>query len=223
MPVAPSEGTRDERVGLLIVWWLAALSGAVDACGLFRLKDLYVSFMSGNTTSMAAALAHGDWPRVALIAGIIAAFVIGAAAGTVIGVLADRRHVPIIVLAAAAILLVPVADADWSIPAMTFAMGMLNATIHQAGSVQVTVTYVTGTLAKLGRGLGLLICGRARDWGWLRQAVPWVGLVAGAALATLSLVRVGEATLLALPVLALLIAISSWFVLPEIAMPEQRS
>jgi uncharacterized membrane protein YoaK (UPF0700 family) len=210
-----ADPARDERTGLLIVWWLAALAGAVDACGFYLLKDLYVSFMSGNTTSMAAALARGDLPRVGLIAGIIAAFVGGATFGTVIGILSGRRRIPVVILVTAAILIVPVTAASWSILALAFAMGILNAAIHQTGSVQVTVTYVTGTLARLGRGIGLLLCGRAGDWDWLLQFVPWLGLVAGASLATLSLIRLGHATLLALPVLAALIAAASWLTLPK--------
>jgi uncharacterized membrane protein YoaK (UPF0700 family) len=214
--IAPGrvDPTRDARAGLLIVWWLAVLAGAVDACGFYLLKDLYVSFMSGNSTSMAAALARGDLPRVGLIAGIIAAYVGGTAAGTVVGVLTGRRRVPIIILIAAAVLLVPVTAAAWSIVAMALAMGILNATIHRAGSVEVAVTYVTGTLAKLGRGLGLLVCGQVRDWNWLWQAVPWVGLVAGATLATVSLVRLGPSTFIALPMIAALIAAASWVTLP---------
>jgi uncharacterized membrane protein YoaK (UPF0700 family) len=207
---SPDDGLGDKRVALLIVCCLAALAGAVDACGFFLLKDLYVSFMSGNTTSMAAAFARGDFPRVSLIAGIIATFVVGAAAGTVVGVLTGGRHVPATILAAALVLVVPIVAKSWSIQAMTFAMGMLNATIHEAGSVEVSVTYVTGTLAKLGRGLGLLVCGRAQDWAWLQQAVPWLGLVIGATVATASLMRFGAVTMIALPIAAALIATASW-------------
>jgi uncharacterized membrane protein YoaK (UPF0700 family) len=209
-------GSAETRIGLLIVLCLAGLAGAVDACGFFILKDLYVSFMSGNTTSMAAALAKGDLARVRLIAGIIGAFVTGVAVGTVLGVLAGRRHAPVGILAVAGVLTVPVAAASWSIPAMTFAMGMLNATIHQAGPVEVSLTYITGTLAKLGKGIGLLLCGRVRDLTWLEQAVPFLGLVAGAALATFSFTRIGAETMVALPVIAVLVAAATWFAEPAV-------
>jgi len=214
---------RDERIGLLIVMCLAALAGAVDASGLFLLKDLYVSFMSGNTTSMAAALAKADLPRVRLIAGILLTFVAGAAAGTALAVLTGRRHVPVVILAAAAVLVVPVGAADWSIPAMTFATGMLNATIHEAGSVQVSITYVTGTLVKVGRGLGMMLCRQSQDWTWLRQAVPWVGLLAGAAPTTYAMIHIGHATLVALPLTALLIGTGSWFALAQAAVEAPAS
>jgi uncharacterized membrane protein YoaK (UPF0700 family) len=213
-PAKPDDGLGDKRLGLLIVCGLSALAGAVDASGFYLLKDLYVSFMSGNTTSMAAAFARGDMARVGLIAGIIAAFVAGAALGAVMGVLAGWRHVPIGILAAALVLLVPVVDRGWAIPAMALAMGMLNTTIRQAGSVEVAVTYVTGTLAKFGRGLGLYLCGRTADWSWVEQGVPWIGLVAGAALATLALLRIGQLTFVALPVAAALIGLASWLALP---------
>jgi uncharacterized membrane protein YoaK (UPF0700 family) len=210
------DSTADTPIGLLIVLGLAGLAGAVDACGFFILKDLYVSFMSGNTTSMAAALAKGDLARVRLIAGIIAAFVTGVAAGTVLGVLAGRRHVPIGILTVAGVLAVPIMAAAWSITAMTFAMGMLNATIHQAGPVEVSLTYITGTLAKLGKGIGLLLCGRVRDLAWLEQTVPFLGLVAGAAVATFAVTRFGADTMLALPVIAVLIATVTWFAEPPV-------
>ncbi len=206
----PGDTIGNERVGLLIVCCLAALAGAVDACGFFLLKDLYVSFMSGNTTSMASAFARGDFARVRLIGGILTAFVAGAAAGTVVGVLAGWRHVPVVILATALVLVIPVVAQSWNIQAMTFAMGMLNAAFHRVGSVEVTITFVSGTLAKFGRGLGLLVCGQVRDWGWLQQGVPWLGLVIGASGATFSLIRIGDATMTALPVAAGLIAAVSW-------------
>ncbi len=99
---------------------------------------------------------------------------------------------------------------------MTFAMGMLNATIHQAGPVEVSLTYITGTLAKMGKGIGLLLCGRVRDLTWLQQAVPFLGLVVGAALATFSFTRIGAETMVALPVIAVLVAAATWFAEPAV-------
>ena len=56
----PHDITRNKPAGLAIVVLLAALAGAVDACGLSVLSTLYVSFMSGNTTQLAAAAARAD-------------------------------------------------------------------------------------------------------------------------------------------------------------------
>ena len=48
---------------------LAALAGMVDVIGYPHLKGLFVSFMSGNSTQLAAALGRGDLGGAATIAG----------------------------------------------------------------------------------------------------------------------------------------------------------
>lgn len=207
--------TLDLRRGLALVFGLSALAGAVDACGLAILKDLFVSFMSGNTTSLAVAIGRGEVSRILLIAPIIATFVAGAAAGTMLAIAAGRRHLPVVVAAVAGILALPVAWPAATIPAMTFAMGALNAAMNRAGSVSVSLTYVTGTLVKLGIGLGQLLCGRVRDWAWLLQAVPWLGLVAGGIAAAVALAHVGRLAIDGLPLVALAIAASAWLALPR--------
>ncbi len=198
--------TDSKPAGLAVAVLLVALAGAVDACGLSLLKDLYVSFMSGNTTQLAAAAARADWPRAGLIAGIVALFVAGAAAGTVAATLAGRAHLPVVLVLVGAALAVPLAAPGAAIPALTFGMGMLNAAAQHAGAVKVSLTYVTGTLVKLGQGLGLLLCGKRQGWGWLEQAVPWLGLLGGAAAATFGLPRLGGAVFAALPAAAWLVA-----------------
>ena len=119
-----SDGAPDGPTGLAIVWWLAALAGAVDASGVSLLKDLFVSFMSGNTTSLGIALAQADWSRVGIIAGILTAFVGGAAAGTMVAIAVGRYHLPVIVIIVAALLAVSAAVTEATVPAMTFAMGV---------------------------------------------------------------------------------------------------
>jgi hypothetical protein len=46
--------------GLVVATMLAALAGMVDVIGYLHLKGLFVSFMSGNSTQLAAALGRGD-------------------------------------------------------------------------------------------------------------------------------------------------------------------
>ena len=206
--------TDDIPLGLATVFVLSALAGAVDACGLTILKDLFVSFMSGNSTSLAVALGQGDRARLALIAPILVAFVAGAAAGTIVAIRIGRLRLPAVVLMVAVILAAPVAVPAATILAMTFAMGALNAAMNRAGAVSVSVTYVTGTLVKVGAGLGHVICGKAKDWTWLEQGVPWLGLVAGGVAATVSLMHLGRWTIDALPVVAFVIAIGTWLAEP---------
>lgn len=200
------DGTENAPTGLVIVGCLAALAGAVDASGLSLLKDLYVSFMSGNTTSLGVAIAAADWQRVSLIAGIVATFVAGAACGTVIAHLAGRYHLSVVILVVAAMLTLPLVAPVATVLSLTFAMGALNAAMQHAGRISVSVTYVTGSLVKFGQGLGRLLCGAKADPSWLAQAVPWSGLLFGAAAAAAALTQFGQHTFAALPVAAALIA-----------------
>ena len=72
---------------------------------------------------------------------------------------------------------------------------------------------------KFGQGVGRLLCGQTDDWTWLQQAVPWTGLLAGAAVAALCMDRYGQPVFAALPVVALLMALVSWFALPRASDP----
>lgn len=204
-----------EAVALLVVWWLAALAGAVDACGIAVLNDLYVSFMSGNTTSLGVAIGVGDWARVRLICFIIACFVGGAAAGAMIAGAAGRRRLPVVVAIVGILLAVPLSVPGTLVAAMTFAMGVLNAAIQQAGRVSVSLTFVTGGLVRLGQGLGTMLSARMRGepvqgWAWLEQCVPWTGMLAGAVAGTLGWHRLGAGSFAVLPAVALVIAAVTW-------------
>jgi len=164
---------------LALACGMACLAGATDVCGLLRLRDLFVSFMSGNTTMLGVALGHGDWKRAGMIAGVVGLFVTGAAAGAVLGTLAGRWHMPAVATAVAAVLCVPLLYPDWMPWVLTLAMGMLNAAISRVSGVSVGLTYVTGTLVKLGQGIGHALLGRGgRDWAL--QAPLWLSLLAGA-------------------------------------------
>ena len=210
-----ADGTDNLPIGLVTVFILSALAGAVDACGLAILKDLFVSFMSGNSTSLAVAIGQGDRARMAQIAPIIVTFVAGAAAGTVVAILIGRLRLPAVVLMVAIVLALPVVAPTATVLAMTFAMGALNAAMNRAGTVNVSVTYVTGTLVKVGAGLGHLICGQAKDWTWLEQGMPWLGMVSGGLVAAVSLAHVGPWTINALSPAALLIAVGTWLAVPR--------
>ncbi len=181
-----------ETPGLLLACALATLAGATDAYGLAYLHGLFVSFMSGDTTMLGVALGRGEAARAGGIAGLVALFVSGAAGGTVVGILAGRRHMEAVLLAATLLLCVPQAAPATTALAMTLAMGALNAALHRAGPVSVSLTYITGTLVNFGQGLGRWICGRREGWDWLAQSVSWVGILAGAVVATVLQQRLGQ-------------------------------
>ena len=178
---------------------LAFLAGATDVHGLTLLRDLFVSFMSGNSTMLGVAIAHGDLERAGRIAGIIAMFVAGATAGSLIATLAGPRHTAVVLLIVTVLLALPMLAPQWSIPLLVLAMGLLNAAMHRAGATGISLTYVTGALVKFGQGLGLLLCRRQEDQSWWIQGVLWACLLSGAAAAAVLELRVGTGIVWALP------------------------
>jgi len=178
---------------------LAALAGAVDAIGYLHLGGLFISFMSGNSTQMAAAIGQGDLAEAGSIAKLIVLFVAGAAGGQIVANFAGARHLAW-VLVAVVVLLVAAAALRAAPEPMVLAMGALNASLHRAGNIPVSLTFVTGVLVRFAQGLGDFLTRRATGPVWLLQAVPWVGLIAGAIFGAVAYGRVGE-TALWLPVI----------------------
>src|SRR5215468_3068311 len=74
----------DSRRNIALACALSALAGYVDGIGFLHLGGLFVSFMSGNSTRMGVSLAEAQWATAAQALGLIALFVAGAAAGSLI-------------------------------------------------------------------------------------------------------------------------------------------
>lgn len=170
------------------IWPLAAglalLAGYVDAIGFQHLGGYFVSFMSGNGTMLAVRLvASGGRAQAAvtILAGLLAMFVGGVMVGTLIR-LALPRFGQVTVLLLVGGLLGGVAFwGDWSAPGMVVAMGAINATFERDGEVSIGVTYMTGTLVKIGQHLAHMIVG-PRRWDWVPYLVLWLGFLVGAGL-----------------------------------------
>lgn len=195
---------------LLVAMAIAALAGATDVYGLIRLHDLFVSFMSGNTTSMAIALANLDTARVALIAGILAMFVAGAAAGTALGEWAEPYHAAAVMAAVAFVLTIPLLHDPWTVPALTFAMGALNASMAQIGTTSIGLTYVTGAMVKFGSGIGRWAIGVKEKRDWLLHAPIWLSLFGGGVLGAIVRHQLGPRGYWPLPLCAALLVPSLW-------------
>jgi uncharacterized membrane protein YoaK (UPF0700 family) len=214
MAVDGDRGARaDQARGLMLACLLAGLAGMVDAIGFVRLGHLFVSYMSGNSTQFAVALGRGRVTEAGSILWLIALFVAGAAGGQMVAHFSGRWHLTC-VLAVVAVLLAAAAVFGTAPEPMVVAMGALNASMHRAGNVAVSLTFVTGTLVKFGQGLGDFLAGRCAGWVWVEQAFPWVGLVVGAVAAGAGYVRMGAA------VIWIPVAAACLLTLWSVAIPE---
>jgi uncharacterized membrane protein YoaK (UPF0700 family) len=177
------------RTNILLACALSALAGYVDGIGFLHLGGLFVSFMSGNSTRMGVSLAAGQWWSALEAFLLIALFVAGAAAGSLI-VLGRSAHRQAMLLLAEALLLFAAALAHavgWqalAVAAIVLAMGMENAVFQIDGGGGLGLTYVTGALVKVGQLLAAAVTGGPR-WGWLPNLLLWAALVAGAVLGAL--------------------------------------
>ena len=163
---------------------LAMLAGYVDAIGFLRLGGLFVSFMSGNSTQLGVAIA-GNANGVAVAAGLLACFVLGVVLGARVALAAGRRRKPAVLalvtllLALATLVGTMTAAPMAALFLLALAMGAENNVFQRGGEVSVGVTYMTGTLVKLGQNLAVASAGGPR-WRWLPYLLLWAGLVAGA-------------------------------------------
>jgi uncharacterized membrane protein YoaK (UPF0700 family) len=180
----------DSRRNIVLACALSALAGYVDGIGFLQLGGLFVSFMSGNSTRMGVAIAHAQWQTAAEALGLIALFVAGAAAGSLI-VLGHGTHRQPLVLLAEALLLAAAALAytfgqpSLAVAAIVLAMGLENAVFQIHGGAGLGLTYVTGALVKVGQLMAKALTGGSR-WAWAPNLLLWAALVAGSVLGALA-------------------------------------
>lgn len=162
---------------------LSALAGYVDAIGFIALGGFFVSFMSGNSTRLGVGIVTHS--RDALVAaGLIAAFVAGVTLGSLVGRIAGVHRRPA-VLMTVSVLLASAASADaigfafFSFTAMVLAIGAENAVFESDGEVHIGLTYMTGTLVKIGQRVAGAVTGGDR-LAWLPYLILWIGLISGA-------------------------------------------
>jgi uncharacterized membrane protein YoaK (UPF0700 family) len=173
----------DSRRNVALACALSALAGYVDGIGFLHLGGLFVSFMSGNSTRMGVSLAEGQWWSAAQAFGLIALFVIGAAAGSLIVLGRGANRQPWLLLAealllAAAALCYAFGLSNVAIAAIVLAMGLENAVFQIHGGAGLGLTYVTGALVKVGQLVAAALTGGAR-WAWAANLLLWAALVTG--------------------------------------------
>ena len=204
-----AEARREERLAEA----LATIAGFVDAYGIIA-YGVYVSFMSGNTTQAGYQTAEGAFGPAALSALAILFFVGGSFAGTLLVEFAGRlaRRAVFGVVAAALAATVGFArfgylSAGVHVAAISLAMGIMNTALSRVGAQSVSLTFVTGTLSRVGSNLALALRRaplKDSQGPWdthLRRALllgrVWAGFLIGALASGAATPRLGVWVLLA--------------------------
>jgi uncharacterized membrane protein YoaK (UPF0700 family) len=174
----------EQRRNLALACALSALAGYVDAIGFLHLGGLFVSFMSGNSTRLGVYLSAGHWSNATEATGLIALFVLGAAAGSLIVSTRSRLCqcwvlLTEAVLLAAAALCYALGVAPLAIAAIVLAMGLENSVFQVDGGAGLGLTYMTGALVKVGQFAAAALTG-GRRWAWLPNLLLWAAMVVGA-------------------------------------------
>jgi len=181
--------TRYDKRVIALAICLSGIAGYVDALGFLKLNGFFVSFMSGNSTRLAVGLARGA-PAAAMAAGLIAIFVAGVILGSLTGHFAGGHRRPG-VLGVVAFLLALAASLNalgaprGAVIAMGLAMGAENAVFEEDGEVRIGLTYMTGTLVKVGQRLAVALRGGS-PFAWTPYLGLWAGLVTGGAAGAVS-------------------------------------
>ncbi len=172
-------------------WVLAALAGLIGAAAFTHSAGYFVTFMTGN--SERAALGYfRDEPLLSISAALLIAFFVG---GVLVASLCRRHfwvahpHGPA-VLTTLSLVVATVFDVvidGWStgqlslVPILfvAFGIGTLNTSFVRDGEVSIPLSYVTGTLVKMGQGIERHISGGVAA-AWLGYFLLYVSYIVGA-------------------------------------------
>ncbi|MFJ2533893.1 YoaK family protein [Microbacterium maritypicum] len=171
------------RRGLALSLVLSGVAGYVDAIGFIDTGGFFVSFMSGNSTQAGVDILEQGLASSLLPLTLVVAFVLGVAAGAMIGGNGRRRAWAVAASASAVALSAVLAAVVPTSPArfwmLAVAMGALNTLYLSDGRARVAITYATGTLVSLGLAVAALLTGRSGS-AWRRPLLLWGSLAGGA-------------------------------------------
>jgi uncharacterized membrane protein YoaK (UPF0700 family) len=146
----------ETRVEWAVAACLALIAGYLDGYGLLVLGT-YVSFMSGNTTITGLRSGQENLHAALPSAIAIVFFVTGSFLGNLF-TQSRLRHSHRLIFGVIALLLATVAGLElhgsrnvpYEIALLSLAMGMLNPALSKVGAEAVSLTFVTGTLNRIG-------------------------------------------------------------------------
>lgn len=178
---------RTEPPLIAIAICLAALAGFVDALAFVSLGGFFASFMSGNSTRLGVSLATGLNGDATTAGALLLSFVSGVMLASVVTRARPKDSMTAVMAVVTGLLLVAAALGSL-LPGMlallllALAMGAANGVFHRDGEVTFGVTYLTGSLVRMGQKLAGALMGDADRWEWVPYLLLWAGFVAGAVL-----------------------------------------
>lgn len=179
-------------------WVLAGLAGLLGATAFTHSAGYFVTFMTGNAQrAVMGYFAEDGWAAASPWLAVSAALLLVAFVAGVISAALCRRHLwptrphATTVLTTLALVLATLIDGlllggpelplpFFPIILMTFGIGALNATfVNKDGEVSIPLSYVTGTLVKMGQGIERHVSG-AGITAWLGHFLLFGAFVLGA-------------------------------------------
>lgn len=188
---------------------LAALAGVLGATAFTHSAGYFVTFMTGNAQRAVLGYFRND-VLLSVTAGLLMVCFLG---GVVVASVCRRHfwvahpHGPTVLttISLFAATAVDVIDEGWQenlvdfapIMLVAFGIGALNTSFVKDGEVSVPLSYVTGTLVKMGQGIERHIAG-GNLFDWLGYFLLFASFVSGAAVGgCISLVLNGTGMLIA--------------------------
>ena len=173
--------------GVFYAGGVTAVAGFVDGVGFIHFGGYFLSFMSGNSTRSSAALADGDPSGWLLAMSLVGCFVLGVMLTTLLSSRVRRYRRPAVMYTSAVFLccgaLLGESGGVYTAAALAASMGSVNVSYSRRGEVSLGLTYMTGTLVKLGQQLAAALSGGSRTL-WIPYAILWsmitLGSLAGA-------------------------------------------
>lgn len=198
---------------------LVSVAGLTDAALYLHSKELLAVYMTGNTSKLAQFIQQGNLQKALPLLTLILAFLASTTFSAWLGNRLGRWRAPVLLLLVTFLLAVawPASDAEYPLGmviAIALGMGVLN----QISASEPGVTFITGTLVKLGRQLA---------GGDFRQALPlalrWLIWLAAAFVGALLDSRYPQTLLLFIALWCLLLAASHLLLRKSRAFaPSQR-
>lgn len=202
---------------------LAGLAGAIGAAAWLYTSGWYVTFMTGNSERLVLGHFTGEGAAAGTAAVTVIVFVLGAMTASLARIFLWRkaRYGATVVTMAATVaaMLIDLTFVSNSathvfgvvpVLCLAFGLGALNTSISRRGEVVMPLSYVTGTLVKIGQGAALHLAG-IRRWSWVPQTTTYAGFLLGAAVGGFVFSSIGtNNSLIALAALTTVVAAGSW-------------